>query len=52
MCVRIELERMETERKGRMIDLAKELKSVLEKKEISPEIAAKFIGVSGRDVRG
>jgi DNA-binding transcriptional regulator YiaG len=34
-----------------MIDLIKELKGVLEKKQISPETAAQFIGTSGREVR-
>ncbi|MBN2243103.1 MAG: hypothetical protein JW793_10465 [Acidobacteria bacterium] len=34
-----------------MIDLIKKLKAVLKEKEISPETAARYIGVSGREVR-
>jgi len=34
-----------------MLDIIKELKAVLEDKEISPEMAARFIGTSGREVR-
>jgi len=34
-----------------MIEIVKELKEVLEKKKISPETAAVFIGVSGREIR-
>jgi hypothetical protein len=34
-----------------MIDIVKELKQVIEEKQISPETAARFIGVSGREVR-
>jgi DNA-binding transcriptional regulator YiaG len=34
-----------------MIDIVKELKQVIEEKKISPETAARFIGVSGREVR-
>lgn len=34
-----------------MIDLVKELAGVLKEKAISPESAARFIGVSGREVR-
>jgi hypothetical protein len=34
-----------------MIEIVKELKAVIEEKRISPETAARFIGVSGREVR-
>jgi DNA-binding transcriptional regulator YiaG len=34
-----------------MIEIIKELKQVIEEKQISPETAARFIGVSGREVR-
>jgi predicted site-specific integrase-resolvase len=34
-----------------MIEIVKELKQVIEEKKISPETAARFIGVSGREVR-
>jgi DNA-binding transcriptional regulator YiaG len=34
-----------------MIEVVKELKQVVEEKKISPETAARFIGVSGREVR-
>jgi hypothetical protein len=34
-----------------MIEIVKELKGVIEEKKISPETAALFIGVSGREVR-
>jgi hypothetical protein len=34
-----------------MIDLVKELKGIVEEKQISPETAARFIGASGREVR-
>ena len=34
-----------------MIDLVKELAGVLKEKAISPETAARFIGVSEREVR-
>jgi hypothetical protein len=34
-----------------MIEIVKELKHVIEEKKISPETAALFIGVSGREVR-
>jgi len=34
-----------------MIEIVKELKQVMNEKKISPETAARFIGVSGREVR-
>jgi len=34
-----------------MVDIVKQLKEVMEEKKISPETAALFIGVSGRQVR-
>ena len=34
-----------------MIEIVKELKKALEEKKISPETAAVFIGVSGREIR-
>jgi hypothetical protein len=34
-----------------MIDIIKELRQVLRQKKISPETAALFIGISGREVR-
>jgi len=34
-----------------MIEIVKELKQVIEEKKISPETAARFIGVSGREIR-
>jgi hypothetical protein len=34
-----------------MIDIVKELRRVLKEKKISPETAALFIGVSGREIR-
>ena len=34
-----------------MIDIIKELKQVLDEKKISPETAALFIGVNGREIR-
>lgn len=34
-----------------MIELVRELTEVLKEKAISPETAARFIGVSGREVR-
>jgi len=34
-----------------MIEIVRELKQVMDKKKISPETAARFIGVSGREVR-
>lgn len=34
-----------------MIDIIKELKQVMKDKKISPETAALFIGVNGREVR-
>ncbi len=38
-------------RRKMMIDLVRELTEVLKEKAISPEAAARFIGVSGREVR-
>lgn len=34
-----------------MIEIIRELKAVIEEKKISPETAALFIGVSGREIR-
>ena len=34
-----------------MIDIVKDLKRVIEEKKISPETAALFIGVHGREIR-
>jgi hypothetical protein len=34
-----------------MIDMVKELKSLLEEKQVSPETAARLIGCTGRQVR-
>jgi hypothetical protein len=34
-----------------MIEIVKELKAVIEEKKISPETAALFVGVSGREIR-
>jgi len=34
-----------------MIDIVRELKRVMREKKISPETAAIFIGISGREVR-
>jgi hypothetical protein len=34
-----------------MIDIIRELKQVMREKKISPETAAIFIGISGREVR-
>ena len=34
-----------------MIELIKELKAVLKEKQISPEAASRFIGITGREVR-
>jgi hypothetical protein len=34
-----------------MIEIIRELKQVMKEKKISPETAARFIGVSGREVR-
>lgn len=34
-----------------MIEIVRELKAAMEEKKISPEAAAIFIGVSGREVR-